>query len=290
MTELDDWTPRIGEGAAKVLRASRRNLRWGLLLFLGFPAAAVITWIEVIAVAVPGFLNQLGVASAFVVAVLLACVGIAILSLSRDNRYRAIESAYLHLTPKYTPVSAFAIRSALKSPKEFDRWLGTLLPNRDGVPKSLMWTPTIVRPILPGLTERAIRLIGLAPFELGMATWVYMASLGATHHLPGPQAWAVGWTCGLTLAVAGLVIFVVGLAKGRAEFRSGYTTVLSSSRPYDNRIALDLVDWKTGYLLRHAGMHSLSTAVFRERLKAIRSENRRAVPTRITATPSNNGS
>jgi hypothetical protein len=84
--------------------------------------------------------------------------------------------------------------------------------------------------------------------------------------------------------VAGFFVVsaVLFLLKDSAEYTAGYTTRFAVARglPREVRTAIDLVDFKTGYLLRAAGDPGLTTDEYWHRITILRADHPNAVPTR----------
>ena len=72
--------------------------------------------------------------------------------------------------------------------------------------------------------------------------------------------------------------------RSRSEYRAGYTTFVVPVyySIVDARTGGDLVDPKTGYLIRAAGASPLTTSKYRQRKKLVRTAHPGAKPTYLS--------
>jgi hypothetical protein len=118
---------------------------------------------------------------------------------------------------------------------------------------------------------------------------IILALVGIVDRTPSPRIWYSGWTIVGAILIVAFAFWLAAIARGRAEFRQGYTTSPTGTqlvgrgqtRPVDAHTSLDFVDGKTGYLLRHSNAVLMTRAVYNGRLAKIRAEHPDARPTRI---------
>ncbi|MEC5150293.1 hypothetical protein RCH22_001934 [Cryobacterium psychrotolerans] len=286
----ESWVPRVGATSARLLRSRSRQIWTGWLSLLALPIGALAAWAAFV-VSAPDDPPVVEMGVIMFVALLGACVSVGQLVAARRNRSAAVTNAFHFLHHRYGYISVYDLSQAMASIQGFDVWLSHLSPAAgdasdasdasDGTPVARTWDENIVRPIASGLTSRGIRLLALIPLLPGIGTCMALGMLGATDNFPNRSVWLTSWSVGGSLVVLACVVCSVAVLRDRAELRRGYTTVLSSSRPFDNQTALDLVDWKTGYLLRRAGEPGLTTAIFRNRLREIRAAHAGQSPHRL---------
>ena len=284
MTNTPDlWASRVGDFAATQLRSRRRQQAAGIGFLLGILVGVGVGWLQFVLNAPRdpsiGLLGAIGIAT-----MLSGCVGVAMFVTAATTRSVAATNAFLTLRRGYVGVTAIGVSDAMHSVAGFDMWrlgLEPRPPGEDGATAIRAWSPDIRRLILPGETARTWRLRALVPTLLGLAIMTGMATLGGFGNFPSAGVGISGWAVAALLIAAGAVLAGVASLKARAEFRSGYVTSLANRPPFDVQLALDLVDGKTGYLLRPAGAASLTPAMFRERLRQIRSTHSGENPARI---------
>ncbi|MEA9985777.1 hypothetical protein [Subtercola sp. RTI3] len=265
--------------AVDQLRRRRRQLLAGIGFLIGALVGAALGWVAFVVFA-PADPPRLLVAAIGFAVVLSGCFGASSLLAAASIRRAAVTNAFLVVRRGRLGVSASAVSEALRSIELFDAWHSQLTARRprDEDLATQRWTPNIRRPILPGPTARTLRLRVLIPLAPGLGIFISAALLGATGTEPTPAIWFAFWAAAALLFAAASTVAFIAARKGRAEFRSGYTTTLATRPPFDNQIALDLVDSKTGYLLRYAGSAHLVTATLQERRHQIRAAHQNAVP------------
>lgn len=282
-TRTDVWASRVGDSAATQLRSRERQQVAGIGFLLGILVGVGVGSLLFVFSAPRdpsiGLLGAIGIAT-----MLSGCVGVAMFINAASTRSVAVTNAFLTLRRGYVGVTAMGVSDAMHSVTGFDTWrlgLEARVSGDDGAASIRAWSPDIRRSILPGRTARTWRLRASVLALLGLGTMTGMAALGGFGNMPSPELWISGWAVAALLIAAGAVLSAVASLKARAEFRSGYVTSLANRPPFDVQLALDLVDGKTGYLLRHAGAARLTPAIFRERLSQIRSTHPGERPARI---------
>ncbi|MGN8027020.1 hypothetical protein [Microbacterium sp. 22242] len=148
------------------------------------------------------------------------------------------------------------------------------------------WTPDGIRPILPGRTAREwFRLAAIFGIGFGATITIGAAPLAvaAFHHV-----W-IGVVIVISIAgfflVAASVIAILGGRKLGAEYAHGYSTNMPDGGyrgVNDFRTDVDLVDAKTGRLLRRAGDPPLDQHDYFGRIREIRSSHPDATPEYLT--------
>jgi hypothetical protein len=173
---------------------------------------------------------------------------------------QAVGAAAQALRPRLGGADAGALGRALRALDSFDAWSAhagvRLEPSASaGEP----WTPQDRITLSAPTASRALLVVYCLlaiPFVAAMAMGVGgVATPYGPGHSAAPYLWALG-----TGAVAFVVSVAVFFARDRVEYRAGYTTrpAFSRSVPRDPRTALDLVDSKTGIVLRRAGDEGLT--------------------------------
>ena len=144
------------------------------------------------------------------------------------------------------------------------------------------WTTETKRPILRGPTARlTMRLVAVGWFGMCGAA-VLAGAFGATEPY-GPSHSPVPYFVPLEVVAAFFIVStVLFLLKDSAEYTAGYTTRFVGARVQsrETRTAVDLVDSKTGYLLRTAGDAGLTADEYWRRRTELRSSHPDASPER----------
>jgi hypothetical protein len=288
------WASRIGAAAASARRSFQRMRIVGIVLLLCIPVGAAL--IVVLFQTHDGNPSVASVAVVAVIGVLAGVIGFAMLSVALDSRGKAIDSAVAFLRHSYADVTPFEVQELLRSPSAFDAGLTGRVAapaTETAAPANMTWTPDLVRPILPGVPESALVVIHRRIGAVGVIGVVILALLAVVHRVPSLRIWYSGWAVVGAILVVSFAFWLAAIARGRQEFREGYTTSPTGTqlvgrgqlRPVDAHTSLDFVDGKTGYLLRHANAVLLTPDRYAGRLQQIRAAHPGASPQRIEPTP-----
>jgi hypothetical protein len=280
---LAAWTSRVGLVAAKMLVQHRRfrELAWiflgvGLpLLILGLVGLADIAqfvdfggWLGVVTAV--GFLGVDAWGSTLVVRRLMWTA--------------AVGAASQALRPQVAAENARKLGLALRSIASFDQWSAAQLePPRVTTIAYSEWSASVVRPMLTGPTARRLRFLSLIPLCIFILGFMVMAAAGAGNHFLAGNAQNVALMAGGGVFLVFVATWAGAMLKGRREYSAGYTTSLTVSRGFQNerKSAVDLVDGKTGYLLRAAGAPGLDYNSYWARRSDVRASHPSVRPARI---------
>ena len=188
------------------------------------------------------------------------------------------------LRPADPTLAARDLGRHTRSVAGFDAWAReTGVPGPQDPAPEADWTPNMGRPLLAGPTARGWYAaagwagIGMAAFAVVGGLVGLILSRGTPHPLAGSMFAMVVVGLGVVSGLLG----VIGLLRGSSEYNHGYITTVASSRSgriFDYRIGVDLVDPRTGYVIRPACAAPLDTATYQARLQTIRGTHPRARP------------
>ncbi|MGN8027021.1 hypothetical protein [Microbacterium sp. 22242] len=288
----DVWVRRIGPEAAKMRRA-RARLRiwaWSLILVTFATYAALVGVIadvrrvghDFTVVLLPVFLGAFTLLGAIVCG-----------ALARSMRFRMEGAALAALRPTVSDASPLEIRNALRRADRFDGWVRE---RGAGAPRAASsvaassavepWRPDVSRRLLPGRTSfQWFRLawgmlVAAAPLMM-----VVMLTALILRRLPGgPVIGLVLWCLLPAWMLLTLGCSIIGQVRQAAEYRAGYRTAVARTRSgaiIDDRTGVDLVDPKTGFVIRPACAPSLNRATYDARIREIRAAHPDAIPQRL---------
>ncbi|SFR45748.1 hypothetical protein SAMN04488591_1576 [Microbacterium azadirachtae] len=291
-TVEDDWVRRIGPAAAKARRTRARLRIWAWSLVL----VTIVTY-AALAGAIAGFRRT---RDDFAVVLLLLFLGaFSLLSaifcgmLARSTRFRMEGAALAALRPTVSDATPREIRTVLRRADRFDHWARE---RGAGAPRAASpgpvssanepWQPDVLRPILPGRTSfqwfrlALGMLIAAAPLMM-----VIMLTGLILRRLPSaPIIVLMLWCLLPAWMLLTLGCSIIGQLRQAAEYRAGYRTAVARTRGgaiIDDRTGVDLVDPKTGFVIRPAGAPSLDRVTYDARLREIRAAHPDATPRRL---------
>jgi hypothetical protein len=270
------WTARVGARAALQLRSHRLMLRVGwIALLVGVPILAV----GAAFLSMPDVDEASGIGIAVVATVGLVGVitwGSTQWTARRFTWVQIVGEAAQALQPRLAANRARELGRALRSVAVFDEWssrTGTRLATETRAPEA--WASETVRPILGGPTARRLfRCVAIGWF--GMCGAVVLAGAVGAGDPYGPSHSPVPYFIPLEVAATFFVVSaVLFLLKDSAEYTAGYTTRFAVARGISREIrtAVELVDFKTGYLLRAAGDPGLTTDEYWHRVTILRADH-----------------
>ncbi|GAA4486121.1 hypothetical protein [Microbacterium panaciterrae] len=279
--EQDEWVRRIGPEAAKLRRQRGKLIVWAWCLL----PVGVAIYVAFIAIIVGAASRRSGVDIGMVLLLVFlgafAFLGVVFCAaLASSSRLRMEGAAWRVLQPQVPGIIAYELGRQLRSASRFDRWArehGVIAPasSPDGVPDPSRvvapWSPDTTRRILPGPTAQGVSRVTVFPLAgfLVLCLCGSILGLNGIRGVLGASVFAAGALC---LLAAG-VCAVWGLARRGTEYRHGYITAVSKTRSgsiVDVRTGADLVDPKTGVVIRAAGAPAITSPTYRERIRAIR--------------------
>jgi hypothetical protein len=285
----DEWVSRIGVDAATFRRRRRRATGWALGLAVTVPLFVV----GMVAIAsrsgsgpapADDFVAVTGIA---ILTTFVLVASIAAAAVATQNRCRMEGAALRVLRPANPTLGARDLGRHTRSVSAFDAWAREAsVPAPQDPAAEAQWTPDVVRPMLAGPTARgwfaAARwaAMGMAAFAVVGGLVGLILSRGTPHPVAGSMFAVVV----VGLCVVSGVLGIIGLLRVSREYNHGYVTTVASSRSgriFDYRVGVDLVDPRTGYVIRPACAASLDTATYQARLQTIRATHPRPRPQRL---------
>ena len=280
-TVEDEWVRRIGPEAVRLRRARARLRGWACVLA---PAGVVIVFVA-IAIAMSWGMTQnaqsvlaLGLTIGFVdLFASLLC------ALKARQLFFALRGAALGFTKRWSPAATDSgLNRALRDSAAFDSWLERW-SHRSQTAASATghWGPDETRVILPGRTARdwfCLAVIASIGFAATVVIGTVPLAVMAFHHVWSGVA-VVGAVAGVFLSTA-CVTAILGRRKLGAEYAHGYATNMPGGGyrgVNDFRTDLDLVDGKTGRLLRRAGDPPLDRDAYLNRIREVRAAQPNAI-------------
>lgn len=265
------WGRRVGVAAARWLVSAER-LRLGSIVAAGCAVLAV-------GGAVPLY-GSGGQSPGFVLvvtlAVLAAVTAWALLRTSTVLRWLALDEAFDVLQHRIPGLTGEQLRRSLGSVREFDARLAPRLLESASAPSDIPWIAGAPRPILRGPSQRMLRTVGIAVLLVGMSGALVLMIIGATGRFPPLPLWGSLWSVVGGILALGLLFRVAAAVRRVQEFRAGYSTVWAvlatrgAALGFDVRRCVDLVDPRSGMLLRAAGQRPISWGVYRNRRYQVR--------------------
>lgn len=302
----DEWVRRIGPEAAKMRRARARLRMWAW----GLVPVAFATFAVLIGVIVrfhrtgQGFSPVLPLVflGAFVLLGATVC-GV----LARGTGFRMEGAALAALRPTVSDATPLEIRAALRRIDRFDRWVrergavahvtapaaatpatpsSVVAPSAAASSATAPWRPETSRALLPGRTSfQWFRLaLGMLIAAAPLMMVVMLTGLILRRLPDGPVIVFVLWCLLPAWMLLTLGCSILGHARQNAEYRAGYRTAVGRTRGgaiIDDRTGVDLVDSKTGVVIRPACAPSLNRATYDARIREIRAAHPDATPQRL---------
>lgn len=291
--EADEWVRRIGPDAAKARSRRAKLLVWAWCLvpvtaaiYAGLIVDIVLTVSRGSGVDI-GIILLLGFVGAFAFLGALFCA-----LLASSSRFQ-MEGAALRVLQAQVPgLTAYELGRQLRSASRFDRWArdqgvnspdpssGGMAPGAAGVVTP--WSPGMTRPILRGPSSSGI-FRAIWPAFTGFLVLCMTGSILGLNGIRGVLG-ATLFVAGISCLLCTALCAVAGLVRRRTEYRHGYVTAVTKTRTgniLDVRIGVDLVDPKTGLVIRPAGASAISGATYRARIQAIRATHSDTEPQRL---------
>lgn len=275
---VSEWEPRLTRGTALLLRSRTRAVRTALTSSgVGISAGTAGV---VIAASFPSETVGLvlGVAALMIVALTGLITAGAFLQRARRQRFRAEGAAVSVLLPRHPTVTAAALAPHLRSITAFDRWASTagLQPAVAGAHlPQWHWTPGVKRPVLAGATAFALRQAADRIATAAIAVFGVLAVILLIDRGPAVDVRIGGGLLGGGLLAASAVSRLLCERRAAIEYRGGYTTLTPANHvdvrgggwtEPDVRTGVDLVDARSGAVLRASGAAGLSVRESAHRL------------------------
>jgi len=282
------WSSRIGPSRAAELQTVRRMRIVGVVLWIVGVCAFFSTIF--IGAATVGSRAPLIVTGLTVSAVVAACGFTTMIAARRRRRVLAIWFA-AHLTAAGLPTSPALASVMLTDSDAFDVWVirrrraqqeeaerpgdGREGDRREpGSAPQSPWRPGAPRPMLPGASARQWHGAGVLCLAVVGATWAVMCLVIASAPSRLEPGFTVveidGFVFGAVFLALAAICGLASIARTRREFVVGYTTLVQLSPWRDLRTAVDLVDDRSGRVLRAAGAPPLTRVMFDERRRRAR--------------------
>jgi hypothetical protein len=289
-TALIGWRERIGPTAAGYLRSRVRAL---IIMWTCSAAGALLSLIGVLSILTIGTGNATGpqvlvIGTFWLLGIFSLLTAIGAAGQARRSRFRA-EGAALHaLLPQDPQLTAFQLAPHLRDLSRFDAWasaqnLRAPLDDQRPLPQ-WTWNSADARRILRGRTAAFWRGLSTGVLLAGLATacvWCLTIATGTSSSSTHVIVLLIVVAFQLCAASA---IWLVSVHRARSEYRAGYTTFVVPIyySIVDARTGVDLVDPKTGYLIRAAGALPLTTSRYSQRKKLVRTTHPGAKPTYLS--------
>lgn len=213
----------------------------------------------------------------------VAAVGFATLIAARRRRRHLAVWVATQLGAAGLPTSTALASVMLTDSEAFDVWIirrrraQEEAEHRTGEPAAAAtssWRPGAPRDTLPGASARQWRAAGRLCLVVVAATWAAMCLVIAStpsRLAPGVTVEEIdGLVFGAVFLAMAALCALGSIARVRREFAAGYTTLVQLKPWRDLRIAVDLVDDRSGRVLRPAGAPALTRATFEERRRRAR--------------------
>jgi len=265
------WGRRVGAGAAGPLISAAR-LRIAALVSAA--CAVVLIGVSVLV------LERSGESHGFALVVSFAVVAVtfagSLFHVAAMLRWLGVDSAFELLQHRVPGLTGEQVRRSLRSVDRFDELLAPRLLESVSAPSDAAWTAGVSRPMLRGVSQRTLRTVSNAVLVVVAAWATALASLGATGHFPPQWLWVRLWSVAVVAMALGGLLRLATAVRRVQEFRAGYSTVwaLLPTRGmaigFDARRCVDLVDARSGMLLRRAGQAPISRDVYRNRRDQVR--------------------
>lgn len=280
---INAWASRIGPNAARCLARHRRNVRAGWWLIT---AGLFLLVIGVLVASSTGD-SPAGMGTVVMVTVfeflgvLSVIIGGTVVWSGRRQRFQAEGYVLRLLLPRNPSLTAVDIRAHLARTADFDTWqqqARLVLPTAvdDPLP-AWTWSAGASRPLLPGRSAAArqqfvnMALLATLVCIIGIPISV-MANHTVPYHPSTPSIMFLIFAAACAIAAAGLQAGT--WARFRREYGAGYTTLVPRvirRSTIDMYTGVDLIDVKTGHVIRAAGALPLTPKKLATRLAILRS-------------------
>lgn len=289
-TALIGWSERIGPTAAGHLRSRVRAL---IAMWTCSAAGALLSLIGVVSILTTGTGNATGpqvlvIGTFWLLGIFSFLTAIAAAGQARTSRFRAEGAALRALLPQDSQLTALQLAPHLRDLSRFDTWASAQhlqAPRDDQRPlPQWTWDSTATRRILRGRTAAFWRGLSTGVLLTGLATACVWCLTIATGTSSSSTPVNVLLIVVVFLFCAASAIWLVSVHRSRSEYHAGYTTFVVPVyySIVDARTGVDLVDPKTGYIIRAAGALPLTTSRYSQRKKLVRTAHPDAKPTYLS--------
>lgn len=278
-----EWESRIGAAGAAELRTVRRMWMAGAAVWIVGVSSFFLT--IVIGAATVG-LRTPPIITGFVASAVVAAGGFVTMTAARRRRLRLASWFAAQLNAAGLPTSPALASVMLTDSGAFEVWVvrrrrarqdasARQADERDSASAPASpWRAGAPRQMLPGASARQWRGAGVLCLAVTGATWVVMClvvSSAPSVLAPGLTAAEIdGIVFGAVFLALAAICGLASIARTRREFTVGYTTLVQLIPWRDLRTAVELVDDRSGRVLRAAGAPALTRAVFEERRRRAR--------------------
>jgi hypothetical protein len=210
---------------------------------------------------------------------------------ARAERFRAEGYALRFLLPQNPGLTAAELGPHLRRTGDFDAWQQVagirVAAQSDQQLAAWTWSAGTRRPLLPGASAYQLQQAATAALAVGLLISVGIPFSVMTNHTEPYRISTATWLVVLPVAAClacSVVLEVLTWIRWRAEYRAGYATLVPAvirRSTGDIYTGVDLVDARTGYLLRNAGALPLTSERLAARRATLRNPPRE--PTNQTA-------
>lgn len=281
-TDGSGWAQRVGTVSARWLTSAARFRIAG--------AVAAVAALALLGLSIAAE-RRLGESLPFALilsfATVAAIVAFSMFFVSVQLRWPAIDTAYDYLQQRIRGLTGREVRRALRSLGRFDATLAPRVGEPGAAPSETPWQVGTPRPILRGISQRRFRSIELIVLAAGFLFGMSLAFVGATGHFPPLGLWTRLWSIAGGIVGVGILMAIGTAIRREQEFRAGYSTVWavlpvrSPVATQDIRRCVDLVDNRSGMLIRGAGQPPISRGTYLNRRNEVRERFPEARPARL---------